>query len=224
MGIGSNGGMPSTSLLPLPCSARRISPAAPSSARGPAGGALSRAAALALALGWATGLALCAVGVRAERLEGRVERVTDGDSLWVRVSEPQGAFGDGPVLKVRMAGIDAPERCQLHGAEAGAALRERLLGQAVRLDRSGLDAYDRSLARVSLAGEDIGAWMVASGHAWSYSRKSSAEQPGGRYAREQRAARAAGRGLFGQADPVPPWVFRRLNGPCSPGPGTAGDR
>lgn len=158
---------------------------------------------------------------RADRLEGRVERVTDGDSLWVRVSaaagEARGPDGDAVVLKVRVQGIDAPERCQRHGAQAGQALRDRALGQAVMLDRSGQDAYDRSLARVWLDGQDLGAWMVSEGHAWSYARNSSPERPGGRYAREQRAAQSAGRGLFADPRPVAPWVFRRLNGPCAAG-------
>ena len=165
------------------------------------------------------GLALLGLSAWGQRLEGRVEKVTDGDSIWVRVEAPwtDGTRPDGPVLKVRVTGIDAPERCQSHGLESSQALRDRLLGRAVHLAPSGVDAYERHLARVTLDGEDIGAWMVASGHAWSYSRKSTAERPGGRYAREQRAAQAAGRGLFLQPQAVPPWVFRRFNGPCPSG-------
>lgn len=160
-------------------------------------------------------LALAALPVQADRLVGWVERVTDGDSLWVRVLEPADPLrADGRPLKVRIAGIDAPERCQPHGAAAGQALRDRVLGRQVTLDRSGLDGYERSVARVWLAGEDLGAWMVQSGHAWSYARRSTVERPAGLYARQQRAASDASRGLFEQVDPLPPWTFRRLNGPC----------
>lgn len=163
----------------------------------------------------ALALALAAASARADRLVGLVERVTDGDSLWVRVLEPGSAIpADGRPLKVRMAGIDAPERCQSYGASAGQALRERVLGRQVHLDRSGLDGYERSVARVWLEGEDVGAWMVEEGHAWSYARRSTLDRPGGTYARQQRAATAAARGLFAQFHPVPPWVFRSEHGPC----------
>lgn len=157
-------------------------------------------------------LLLACTGVaRGEMFRAVVERVTDGDTLWVRpLDTPPGA----PPLKLRIAGIDAPERCQPHGAAAGRVLRERLRGREVTVDRRGLDAWERSVARVSLDGGDVGAWLVAEGHAWSYGRHPRADRPGGPYAREQRAARAAGRGLFADPAPMPPWVFRAAHGPC----------
>lgn len=156
-------------------------------------------------------LALLALPSRAsaERLAGTVERVVDGDSIWVRRSDAE------PPLKVRLAGIDAPERCQAGGPRSKRALTDRLLHRRVVLDRSGLDKYERSLARVWLDGEDIGAWMVAQGHAWSFSRASSLQRPGGRYAAEQRGAVARRAGLFAEEAPMPPWWFRSMHGPCA---------
>lgn len=140
-------------------------------------------------------------------MTGVVTRVSDGDTVWVR---PDDATKRKPV-KVRLVGIDAPERCQPWGAEATAALRERVLHQRVEVPTRGVDTHGRLLGGLRLAdGSDVAAWMVSQGHAWS----SRYRRHPGPYAREQQEARQRGAGLFAQAGPMEPWVFRRIHGPC----------
>lgn len=150
-----------------------------------------------------------AFGAAAQRaapmLSGVVTRVSDGDTLWV---QPDG--GARRPVKVRLLGIDAPERCQPGGAAATAALRSRVLHRPVVVRVVGKDSYGRSLGEVRLRGEDVDAWMVREGHAWSHRRHDVADT----YAAEEREARAARRGLFGDPAAVEPRVFRRLKGPC----------
>ena len=82
---------------------------------------------------------------------GTVTRVTDGDTLWVRPD------GDAAVaLKVRVEGIDAPERCQAWGREATAALRAKVLNRKVEIPERGRDPYGRLLGDVLLDGTDVG--------------------------------------------------------------------
>ena len=156
------------------------------------------------ALWWAWALLLCSGGAQA--LDGVVTRVTDGDTLWVR---PVG----GKPVKVRLQGIDAPERCQAWGEQARAALASRVLNRQVAVRTRAYDDYKRAIAHVELHGDDVAAWMVREGHAWSYRYRRSL----GPYAEQEQQARAARRGLFAQPA-VEPRVFRKTHGPCEPRP------
>ena len=137
---------------------------------------------------------------------GVVTRVVDGDTVWVAVA------GGGKPIKVRIEGIDAPEICQPGGASSQDALRRRLLGSQVSLSLHFQDDYGRMLATIHQQGEDVGRWMVSSGHAWSYRYRGRARL----YAEEEARARAARRGLFGQSDPEDPRSFRKRHGSCYP--------
>lgn len=155
----------------------------------------SRRAVLCMLLAWAGA---------ASAWPGTVSHVTDGDTVWVR---PHAAR---PVA-VRLVGIDAPERCQAGGPEARDALAGRLLRRQVEVETVGRDDYGRTLGRLQLGGEDVGAWLVRRGHAWSTARG----RQRGPYATEERSARRHRRGVFGAASPaVEPRVFRRQHGAC----------
>ena len=157
-------------------------------------------------------LSLLAFATSSAALSGLVTRVADGDTLWVRLepSESRADPGGRRPLKIRLQGIDAPERCQAWGAQAKAALEGRVLHRKVRLKSSATDDYHRSIATLELDGEDIGAWMVGHGHAWSARFHRSA----GPYAAQERAARSARRGLFADPGAVEPRLFRKVHGPC----------
>lgn len=159
---------------------------------------LSLAAALALVC------AATAAAAPAQRLDGVVTRVSDGDTLWLR---PDG--GRKPV-KLRLVGLDAPELCQRHGPEARAALQAEALGRRASMRRHATDDYGRPLATLWVDGRDVGAALVRDGHAWSARWR---DDPGP-YVREEAAARAARRGLFAQPEPETPREFRRRHGPC----------
>jgi endonuclease YncB( thermonuclease family) len=140
----------------------------------------------------------------ARTLTGVVTHVTDGDTIWVR---PPGA---GSGVAVRLQGLDAPEVCQAFGAQARDALAAHVLHKPVSVSVKARDVYQRTVGRVAVQGEDLGAWLVANGYAWSarYQRRA------GPYAGEESAARGARRGLWSLASPIEPRTFRKRHGSC----------
>ncbi len=150
-----------------------------------------------------------ASAAQADLLDGVVTKITDGDTIWVRPAQCDDAVRCRPI-KIRMQGIDAPERCQAWGTQATQALRARLLNQTVQVRYSSRDVYGRALGRVSMGNEDIGAWMVKQGHAWSYRERHNA----GPYAQEQARAERSHLGLFADLQATEPRVFRKSHGPC----------
>ncbi|APW37204.1 hypothetical protein RD110_08325 [Rhodoferax koreense] len=158
---------------------------------------------IALFAGWA-----CAEASFDAKQPWRAEvtYVTDGDTLWVR---PEAG---SPPRKLRLDGIDAPEICQVHGVAAREALMRRVLHRQVMVSSRATDDYQRTLVTLHLDGEDLGRWMVAQGHAWSYRYHRSA----GPYAAEEKSARRAGRGLFADVGAERPRDFRKSHGSCYP--------
>lgn len=149
-------------------------------------------------------LAALATTPAAWALAGTVTHVTDGDTVWLRTA-------DGQRMKLRLAGIDAPERCQAWGPEARDALSRRVMRQPVQVTTQAHDAYGRAIGRLTLQGEDVSAWMVREGHAWSQRWRRSP----GPYAAQEQAARSARRGLFAHSAPVEPRAFRKAHGHCA---------
>jgi micrococcal nuclease len=158
--------------------------------------------------------ALLPMHAAAETFRGVVTHVSDGDTVWVRRDG-----GERRPVKVRLGGLDAPERCQAWGDEASAALASRVLSQAVTVQAGATDVYDRRLVTLFVDGEDVGAWLVAHGHAWS----TGFRRHPGRYAAQQQAARAARLGLFADAQAIEPRFFRKRHGAC-PMPPRVGHR
>ena len=151
----------------------------------------------------ASGLLLCSVTAMSRPLAGEVTRVSDGDTLWV---QPAG----GRPVKVRLQGIDAPEICQTGGPQARVALTGRVFGRQVDVEVQGQDRYGRAVGTLFLGDEDIGAWMVLQGHAWSYYSR----RGGGSYGRHEAVARRLRRGVFTDPLPEEPREFRKNHGPC----------
>lgn len=147
--------------------------------------------------------------------EGKVTRVSDGDTLWIetQISSSQNGMAKTKqtvTRKVRIEGIDAPEICQTYGKTAQAALQQKVLHKAVVVDTRSKDDYGRDIAKLKLNNEDIGAWLVSNGHAWSYhSRRNN-----GMYAKEEQTAQSEKRGLFANPNPTEPRQFRQQRGSC----------
>jgi micrococcal nuclease len=141
---------------------------------------------------------------RVERLDVRVVRVFDGDTVWVQ------PLHGGRWRKLRLDGIDAPEICQPGGLAARDALAARVLGAEVQIEERAMDDYGRGIALVVLRGEDVNAWLVQTGHAWAHRWRGR-----GVYVELEDRARSQASGLFAGANPEPPRDFRRRHGPCN---------
>ena len=130
--------------------------------------------------------------------------ITDGDTIKVRCGDP-GAYQQ---LTVRLAAIDAPERGQPFGTASRQSLSALCFNQRASLRARAHDRYGRVVADVTCAGKDAGSAMVAGGMAWVYERYAHQAQDVELFA-GQANARAAGLGLWSDADPVPPWTWRK---------------
>ena len=139
----------------------------------------------------------------AETLRGVVIAVIDGDTVLFK-SERQGAQSH-VFLKVRLADIDAPEKDQVYGDTATRTLKALVLNQPVEINTVATDIYGRKIAHLQLGALQVNTEMLRLGLAWSSSRyRRNAEALAA-----QNEARRALRGLWIDAAPTPPWVWRR---------------
>jgi endonuclease YncB( thermonuclease family) len=141
---------------------------------------------------------------QAATFRGVVSHVTDGDTLWVKPS------GRGEAVEIRLVDLDAPENCQAFGPQARRALANRVLHQTVTVHTRGTDEYQRTLAQIRHKGQDVNAWLVREGHAWSGTFRGKR----GPYARLEAEAREAHRGLWASGGAIEPRNFRRSHGRC----------
>lgn len=136
-------------------------------------------------------------GAHADELTGLVVGIADGDTLRVLVDRRE--------VRVRLDQIDAPEKAQAFGQRSRQSLAEMAFRQSARVVTHGTDRYGRTVGTVYVDGRDVNAEQVRRGLAWVYPR----------YAHDaalydlQRQAQADRRGLWADADPVPPWEWRR---------------
>ena len=150
-------------------------------------------------------LVLCLVSqAQAETLLGKVIHVQDGDSITV-LDDTRTQH------KIRLTGIDAPERRQAFGNVAKESLAEQVAGQSVAVEWDKVDRYGRKVGKVLLGGLDSNLVQVKRGLAWHYKKYEREQSPADRqsYAAAEVEARAAKLGLWRDAEPTPPWEFRR---------------
>ncbi|MDM0115933.1 thermonuclease family protein [Variovorax sp. J22R133] len=149
-----------------------------------------------------------------------VVAVSDGDTLKARCDDQSPL--DEPMI-VRLAGIDAPESNQAFGRRAKQALARLTLGKQAQLQcHVKHDRYGRSLCKVMVAPAscsqepcartlDAGLAIITLGLAWWEPRYADEQTPQerGQYDFGQYEAKARHAGLWRDADPVPPWEWRR---------------
>jgi endonuclease YncB( thermonuclease family) len=132
-------------------------------------------------------------------LTGRVVRVADGDTVSI-------LDRNNKQHKVRLYGIDTPERDQPYGKAARRALVQLIDEQNVDVVVVTTDSYGRKVGTLYRDGININVAMVASGYAWWYEHYAPHEHP--LRAAEQQA-REQGLGLWAEPRPIAPWDWRR---------------
>lgn len=132
-------------------------------------------------------------------LTGRVVRVADGDTVSI-------LDHNNTQHKVRLFGIDTPERDQPYGKAAKNALVQLIDEKTVGIVVVTTDSYGREVGTLYCDGVNINVAMVAGGYAWWYQHYAPHEHA--LQAAEQQA-RKQGLGLWRQPHPVAPWDWRR---------------
>tara|TARA_Y100000588_G_C14261216_1_gene927704 strand:- start:2062 stop:2880 length:819 start_codon:yes stop_codon:yes gene_type:complete len=128
----------------------------------------------------------------------KVTHVSDGDTFTVTIA-------DGKTFRIRLKGIDAPEKDQPFGDKAKTALSALVMNKQVRIDWSGYDDYQRLLATVISGSTWVNQHMVAEGWAWHYIFYDKNPQLNS----AQIKARATQKGLWAGTSPTAPWDWRK---------------
>jgi micrococcal nuclease len=130
---------------------------------------------------------------------GKVKAVDDGDTIIV--------LHDGQDEHIRFNGIDAPEKTQAYGHKAKQFTADATLGKDVTIIEHGKDQHGRTIGDVVLPdGSNLNRQLVQEGLAWwywKYSQDTSLRDL-------ENEARDEKRGLWRDRNPIPPWVFRKI--------------
>ena len=130
-------------------------------------------------------------------IHGRVVRVLDGDTIDVMLSQHP--------VRVRLVNIDAPEKKQEYGRWSEKIMKSLVAGKTVTVTYFQRDRYGRILGQVYAPdGMNVNQFMVRAGAAWVYEQYNT--DPA--LPVFQNEARQQKRGLWSDADPVPPWIWR----------------
>jgi endonuclease YncB( thermonuclease family) len=155
---------------------------------------------------WSLCFAAGAGAETAKTFTARVIAVTDGDTVTVLQGNKK--------TTVRLADIDAPEIKQPWGSESRAALTKLALRKEVRVTPRAVDDYGRVVAVLEVDGGpghpliNLNHEQVRRGMAWADTFHNA-----GKTAKELQAqAQRARLGLWNQANPQPPWAYRRGEG------------
>jgi endonuclease YncB( thermonuclease family) len=146
-------------------------------------------------------------------ITGRVVAVVDGDTIKV-------LDADNTEYKVRLTGIDAPERGQPYNSASRKHLASLVAGKEVFVESYKQDIYGRDLGKVWVQPSDCPSCgktldanyaQVLAGMAWwyrYYSKEQSVEDRG-RYESAENEAKARGWGLWADPDPINPYEWRK---------------
>lgn len=147
--------------------------------------------------------ALIAFATHAETLTGVVTDIADGDTLTILDSSKR-------QIKIRLAGIDAPEKGQAFGNRSKDNLVNLVFNKIVMVEAEKQDRYGRTVGKVFHSEKDINLLQIRAGLAWWYEKYRKEQTPADQrlYQDAEQQARAQKVGLWRDPAPVAPWDFR----------------
>ena len=152
----------------------------------------------------ATFFLLVSCAIEAATLQGKVIGVADGDSLTV-------LDNNKTQHKIRLQGIDAPEKAQAFGQKSKQSLHHLVHNKQVTVEFQKKDKYGRTVGKVLINGNDICLEQIKLGMAWHYKQYGSEQPKEDRIAYQQAklAARGQALGIWKDQNAIPPWEFRK---------------
>lgn len=143
-------------------------------------------------------------------LVGDVVGIVDGDTLDVLTA-------DKVQHRIRLHAIDAPERAHAYSQVSKQSLADMVYGQRVTAECGKNDRFERPVCKVLLDGRDAGLAQIQRGLAWHFKRYEREQSAADRaaYAKAEKEARAARRGLWRDPEAVAPWDVRAAKGAAS---------
>lgn len=142
--------------------------------------------------------------IHAEVLVGKVVGVSDGDTITV-------LDANKTEHKIRLMGIDAPEKSQDFGNQSKRALSDYIYQQEVTVEYKKQDRYKRKVGKVIFEGKDICLAMIEQGMAWHYKdyEKEQSKIDRDLYSQAELKARNEKRGLWQTSNAIEPSIFRK---------------
>lgn len=139
----------------------------------------------------------------ADTLHGRVVGIADGDTVTV-------LDDSNTQWKIRLMGIDAPEKKQPFGNKSKMYLSSLVFNKQVTVEYNKQDKYGRTVGKILVDGTDANLQQVKAGLAWHYKKyqKEQSVEDSRAYAYAEEQARAEKQGLWIDPDPTPPWEWR----------------
>jgi endonuclease YncB( thermonuclease family) len=130
--------------------------------------------------------------------------VADGDTVTV-------LDGLHAQHRIRLAGIDAPEKAQAFGDASKRNLSRLVYGEYVRVEYAKHDRYGRIVGKIFSGGRDASLEQLRAGLAWHYKQyqREQSREDRSAYAEVEQEAQQAQAGLWRDRDPVPPWTWRQ---------------
>ncbi|ACD90440.1 nuclease (SNase domain protein) [Chlorobium limicola DSM 245] len=128
----------------------------------------------------------------------KVVRIADGDTITI-------LHADNTQERIRLYGIDCPEKSQSFGNSARKFTGSLVFGKQASIRSMDRDKYGRTVAWVYVGEKNVNEELVRAGYAWHYRQHSN--DAGLR--RLEHEARKAKRGLWSESNPVPPWEYRQ---------------
>lgn len=134
-------------------------------------------------------------------ISGRIVRVLDGDTVEVLET-------DNRLTRVRLAGIDAPEKSQPFGQRSRQELSSLVAQRTVTVTGEDTDRYGRLLGTVWLGETDVNAGQIRKGLAWAYRYHGKPARAD--YALLEAEARQHAIGLWSVPGQTEPWRWRNI--------------
>lgn len=129
--------------------------------------------------------------------------VSDGDTITV-------LDGLHAQHRIRLAGIDAPEKAQPYGDASKRHLSDMVFGESVTVDYEKHDLYGRIVGKILKDGHDASLEQLRVGLAWHYKQyqREQSREDRSAYAEVEHEAQQVHAGLWRDPAPVPPWTWR----------------
>lgn len=145
-----------------------------------------------------------ATAAAGETLTGRVVAIADGDTITVLDSNNQ-------QHKIRLAGIDAPEKKQPFGDRSKQHLSDLVFNKQVSVEWNKEDRYGRTVGKVMVNGVDANLEQIKAGMAWWYEKygREQSERDQYVYSAHEADAKVRHVGIWSDPAPVAPWDWRK---------------
>ena len=142
--------------------------------------------------------------IKDEKIKYKVIKVSDGDTISVK--KLKNGVLDGDLIKVRLYGVDAPEKDQDFGYESKKALMNYVADKTIEIDIKAKDRYGRSVGVLYVGGRNINEELLRDGYVWYYEQYDKNNE---RSRLLQENAMKNKLGLFSKKGYVEPWKFRK---------------